>query len=362
MIIELPNTRTREISRKIDELHEERGESATGRVLTLLISTSEDELEHALEVANAASREHPCRVIAIVPQSGNTVRAKARTRGKEVTDDCVAVVATKPDPSEAAAKAALAAVDPNGGMAADLAGEVNESNLDAEVRFGADAGAGEIIVLRPRGGLVHHPDTLVIPLLVPDAPVVAWWPVEAPANPSKDLLGAMARSRITDAMRSSNPTRTIEDLRRNRSPKNIDMSWTRLTVWRAMLATMLDQPPHLPIVSAKVTGPKGFLPMDMLAAWLRLKLGVSVAIEDDPNADAVTGVYLNRADGVLSLERPSTQEAIAVISTPGQTPQSISVPARTLEECLSEELRRLDPDEVYAEVLGRGWDLIRPSK
>ena len=48
MIIEMPNTRTREISQKIDELHEERGESATGRVLTLLISTTEDELEQAV--------------------------------------------------------------------------------------------------------------------------------------------------------------------------------------------------------------------------------------------------------------------------------------------------------------------------
>ncbi|KAB7790529.1 glucose-6-phosphate dehydrogenase assembly protein OpcA [Bifidobacterium leontopitheci] len=358
MIIELPNTRTREISRKIDELHEERGESATGRVLTLLISTTEDELEHALEVANSASREHPCRVIAIVPQSGSkNAGAKAGTPAAPVESEADKAAEDK----TGLTAAQLAAVDPNGGMAADLASEPAASNLDAEVRFGADAGAGEIIVLRPHGGLVHHPDTLVIPLLVPDAPVVAWWPTEAPANPSKDLLGAMARSRITDAMRSSNPLRTIEDLRRNRSPKNIDMSWTRLTVWRAMLATMLDQPPHLPIIAAKVTGPKDFLPMDMLAAWLRLKLGVSVAIEDDPNADAVTGVYLTRADGVLSLERPSTQQAIAVISTPGQTPQSISVPARTLEECLSEELRRLDPDEVYAEVLSRGWDLIHPQ-
>ena len=61
------------------------------------------------------------------------------------------------------------------------------------MRFGSDAGAGEIIVLRPRGGLVRHADTLVIPLLVPDAPVVAWWPNEAPANLSKDLLGSMAQ-------------------------------------------------------------------------------------------------------------------------------------------------------------------------
>lgn len=145
MIIDMPNTRTREISRKIDELHEERGESATGRVLTLLISTNEDELEYSLELANAASREHPCRVIAISPSR-------------------------KP-------------VDtPEKAEPADDADDFENSNLDAQVRFGADAGAGEIIVLHPRGGLVHHPDTLVIPLLVPDAPVVAWWPTEAPAT------------------------------------------------------------------------------------------------------------------------------------------------------------------------------------
>ncbi|MBW3091872.1 glucose-6-phosphate dehydrogenase assembly protein OpcA [Bifidobacterium sp. 82T10] len=325
MIIDMPNTRTREISSKIDELHEERGESATGRVLTLLISTNEDELEHALELANAASREHPCRVIAISPKRG---AAGAQTHA---------------EPED------------------DAAADDETSNLDAQVRFGADAGAGEIIVLHPRGGLVHHQDTLVIPLLVPDAPVVAWWPTEAPSNPSKDLLGAMARSRITDAMRSSNPYRTISDLRRNWSPKNVDMSWTRLTVWRAMLATMLDQPPHLPISTVRVTGPKGFLPMDLLAAWLRLRLNVPVVIEDVPGATAVTGVYLTRADGVLSLERPDAEEGVAVISMPGQSPQTISVPARTLEECLSEELRRMYPDEIYAEVITRGWDLIHPN-
>lgn len=348
MIITMKNTETREISAKIDELHEERGEAAQGRVLTLLISTDEKELEHALSLANAASREHPCRVIAIVPQSGKAAR-KAEEEEVEAAQE------------EKSAEAKAAAVDPTGGMAADVAAEYSHSNLDAEVRFGADAGAGEVIVLRPRGGLVHHPDTLVIPLLVPDAPVVAWWPTEAPANPKTDLLGAMARRRITDAKRSSNPWRTFNDLRRNWSSHNIDMAWTRLTVWRAMVATMLDQPPHLPIIAVRVTGPKDFISLSMLAAWLRLKLGVSVTIEDDPGADAVTGVYLTRADGVLSLERPSVEEGIATVSMPGQAPQTISVPARTLEECLSEELRRLDPDEVYAEVITKGWSLIHPA-
>lgn len=323
MIIDLPNTRTREISAKIDELHEERGESATGRVLTLLIRTDDAELENSLEVANAASREHPCRVIAIVPNTHVNIASGATDADGESSD-------------------------------ADAA---DESNLDAQVRFGADAGAGEVIVLRPRNGLVNHLDTLVIPLLVPDAPVVAWWPTNPPSNPSKDLLGAMASSRITDAMRSSNPEATIERLRRNWSAQDVDLSWTRLTVWRAMLASMVDQPPHIPIVRARVTAPNDFLPADLLRAWLRLKLNVPVDFDADENAEAVTGVYLTRQDGgVLSLERPHEDQSI--ISVPGQTPQPISVPVRTLEDCLTEELRRMDPDEVYADVINKGWDLI----
>ena len=284
-------------------------------MLTLLISTNEAELEHDLEVANNASREHPCRVIAVAPSS------------RKISPE-----------------------------------EEHPTFLDAEIRFGSDAGAGEIIVLRPRGGLVRHADTLVIPLLVPDAPVVAWWPNEAPANLSKDLLGSMASSGITDAMHSSNPRRTMDDLRRNRSAKDVDMSWTRLTVWRAMIASMLDQPPHLPVSNVRVTGQKDYLPLDLLAAWLRLRLNVPVMIEEDPNATAVTGVYLTRGDGVLSLERPSTDDGFAVISVPGQSPQTISVPARTLEECLSEELGRLYPDEIYSEVVSQGLDLVKPRQ
>ncbi|WP_055426813.1 glucose-6-phosphate dehydrogenase assembly protein OpcA [Bifidobacterium aesculapii] len=337
MIIDMPNTRTREIAHKIDELHEERGESATGRVLTLLIAADDADLEHALEVANAASREHPCRVIAIVPDTSRRDAGDGTDAGTDA--------------------GGVKAMEKTDNPAIDLTDGPAGSNLDAQVRFGADAGAGEIIILRPRNGLISHPDTLVIPLLVPDVPVVAWWPTTPPSNPAKDLMGAMARSRITDAMRSSNPEATIERLRRSWTPEDVDLSWTRLTVWRGLLASMLDQPPHLPITAAKVTGPREFLPMDLLCAWLRLKLGVPVDVEYVDGAEAVTGVALTRADGVVSLERPHEDQAL--ISMPGQTPQTISVPVRTIEDCLTEELRRIDPDEVYGEVINEGWDLIR---
>ena len=129
MIIDMPNTRTREIAHKIEQLHEERGESATGRVLTLLIATEDADLEHALEIANSASREHPCRVIAVVP---DTNPADQSGEGE-------------PNAAEVAAEVSASRDNP----AVDLTdgpNDPNDSNLNAQVRFGADAGAGEIII------------------------------------------------------------------------------------------------------------------------------------------------------------------------------------------------------------------------
>ncbi|MDF7664482.1 glucose-6-phosphate dehydrogenase assembly protein OpcA [Bifidobacterium sp. ESL0763] len=328
MIIKMPDTQTSAIARKIEELHQKRGEAGNDRVLTLIISTDEKELENALKIANFAGREHPCRVIAIVPETRETT--------------CPA-----PQPGDATAQPeACIDVDPG----------TDETDLDAQVRFGADAGAGEVIILRPRHGLCQHTDTLVMPLLVPDAPVVTWWPTNPPANPSKDPLGAMAGSRITDALRADDPKGTFAKLRSNWSPKDVDFSWTRVTTWRAMLATTVDQPPHLPIESVKVTGQPNYLPMKLLAAWLALKLNVPVELGYVTGAEAITGVYLKRSDGTIAMERPDSREA--VISQPGQAPQRVAMPLRSLEDCLSEELRRIDPDEVYADVITRGWDLL----
>ncbi len=312
MIVEMPDSTTSEISRKIDQLHEERGESAQSRVLTLIISTTDAELENALETANAASREHPCRIIAVVPSSSRT----------PIVDD-----------------------------------DGTCHPLDAQVRFGADAGAGECIVLHPHGGLNDHLDTLVMPLLVPDVPIVAWWPTNPPFNPSQDPLGRMATARVTDALRSDSPAATFAELRENRTPEDTDMSWTRLTVWRALVASLLDRPPYTPVLKATVRSGPAYLPAYLLAAWLALTLKVPVTLETDPDGEVVTGVSLWREDGEMSLDRPHEDKCI--ISLPNQKPQTLSVPRRTLEDCLSEELRRLDPDEIYAEVVDKGWDLVR---
>ena len=68
MIVDLPGTTTNDINKKITGLTEEGGAITLSRVLTLVISLdSDDLLEESIEAANFASREHPCRVIVVVP-------------------------------------------------------------------------------------------------------------------------------------------------------------------------------------------------------------------------------------------------------------------------------------------------------
>lgn len=64
MIVDLPDTTTTAVNKKLDELREKIGAVAMGRVLTLIIAPdSEAMLEESIEAANDASHEHPSRII-----------------------------------------------------------------------------------------------------------------------------------------------------------------------------------------------------------------------------------------------------------------------------------------------------------
>ena len=298
MIITLPDTTTSKVTKTLVRIREEAGAVALGRVLTLIIATTIGDEEDVISAANDASREHPMRIIVIS------------------TD----------------------------GAAAD-------ARLDAEIRVGGDAGASEVIVLRAYGDAAREQRGLVTGLLLPDAPVVTWWPGECPSRPGETPLGDLAQRRITDAAAAADPLARLERLAREYQPGDTDFAWTRLTLWRAQLAAALDQPPYEPIERVEVDGAPHSPSTVLLAAWLRRQLEVSVDVHVIGN-DATAGlarVVLHRASGPLTLER--TEPAIVRLTQPGQPTHELSLPRRTLRECLAEELRRLDPDDVFGEVL-----------
>lgn len=205
MIVDLPDTDTGTINKKIVALREEGGAITLGRVLTLVIAPdTEALLEDSIEAANAASREHPCRVIVVIP--GDRLASEAR--------------------------------------------------LDAQLRVGRDAGSNEVVVLRLSGPLAGHASSVVMPFLLPDTPVVTWWPDIAPAVPAQDPLGQLAVRRITDATNVEDPLATIKSRLQGYTPGDTDLAWSRVTYWRALLTAAVDQAPYEPITSALVSGLK----------------------------------------------------------------------------------------------------------
>ncbi|MGG5172597.1 glucose-6-phosphate dehydrogenase assembly protein OpcA [Pseudarthrobacter sp. J1738] len=299
MIVDLPNTTTSKISKKIMSLREQGGVIALGRVMTLVVITKSGLEEEAIEAANDASREHPCRIIVMAD-----------------------------------------------------AGAEAEDRLDAQIRVGGDAGASEVIVLRGYGRLSRESESLVAALLLPDAPIVAWWPHGAPKNAGATSIGRIAHRRITDSANEPEPLAALSNISETYRAGDTDLAWTRLTNWRIQLAAVLDQVEESPITAITVEGASDSPSTLLLAAWLTLALNAPVTIVADPAGTGIRRVRLSRPAGDVQLFRPGLN--VAELSQPGQAVQRISLPRRSLRDCLAEELRRLDPDEVFGEVITLG--------
>ena len=148
------------------------------------------------------------------------------------------------------------------------------------------------------------------------------------------------------------PSRALRNLARVYTEGDTDLAWTRATLWRGLIAATLDQPPYEPVRRAVVTGESTHPSVDLMAAWLAHALRCPVEIERVPGAPAITQVRLERASGDIVLDRPDGKTA--ALRQPDQPEHRIALPIRQLRECLVEELRRLDADEVYGEVLQKG--------
>ncbi|HSK26966.1 MAG TPA: OpcA/G6PD domain-containing protein, partial [Jiangellales bacterium] len=96
---------------------------------------------------------------------------------------------------------------------------------------------------------------------------------------------------------------------------------------------------------------------DLLAAWLMRSLRCETTRVRNSGVDGLVSVRLDRASGPLEIDRPDDENA--VLRLPGGPERTIALPKRRDRDCLAEELRRLDPDEVYGEVLTKGLALLR---
>jgi glucose-6-phosphate dehydrogenase assembly protein OpcA len=295
-MIELIDTTSSAIAAEFVRARTRAGSPAMGMVMTLVIVVAEEDAEAAMETAQQASHEHPARVLGVI-----------------------------------------------------LGDARGAPQVNAQVGTGA-GWSGETALIRLRGEVVKHADSVVLPLLLPDSPVVVWWPAKAPADPASDPLGQLARRRITDA--AAVPTGKAKAMMRQchaYSPGNTDLAWTRITSWRALLAAALDQT-RAKVTSAEVSAERISPSADLLSAWLadRLKVPVERGSSDGPG---ITRVALSTRQGDITIVRADGK--LATLSSPGEPDRPVALKRRDLDELLSEELRRLDPDDVYARTVKR---------
>jgi glucose-6-phosphate dehydrogenase assembly protein OpcA len=309
MKTDLTDTTASKINKALVKARRAIGTPAVGMVLTLVIVTDEENAYDALKAANDASREHPSRTLVVIKRVSRGPRDRTKSR------------------------------------------------LDAEVRVGADAGAGETVVLRLYGEVADHAQSVVLPLLLPDAPVVVWWPVTAPLDPARDPLGALAQRRVTDSYSAEKPIDELRARADNYEPGDTDLAWTRITPWRSMLAAALDQV-DCEVISAEVHGEQYNPSVELLAMWLadRLHVHVRRGVSAGPGLNEVR---MLTSTGPIRLYRPSG--GLALLTLEDQPDRAVALKRRETSELLAEELRRLDPDDTYASALRFGVDRLGGS-
>ena len=219
--------------------------------------------------------------------------------------------------------------------------------LDAEVTIGGRLGPGESVVLRMYGRLGLHAESVTLPLLAPDAPVVTWWHGQPPEKIAYDPLGVFAERRITDVVRAADQNQALHQRADDFAPGDTDLAWTRLTPWRVALASAFDGGRHS-ATGATVRGGCNEPSARLLAGWLTARLGFGVGVDGD-DAEPISGVEVDFDDGKTT--RATIEGSSLVLRREGQQDSYMPFGERPLGELLAEELRRLDHDQVYAEAL-----------
>ena len=272
------------------------GGVASGLALSLIAVVEERKVREAEAAATIAAAAHPCRVLIVVRS--------------------------------------------------DLEGR---SRLDAEIVVGGRLGPAEAVVLRMYGRLALHAESVVMPLLAPDVPVVTWWHSEPPQTIANDFLGVVADRRITDSAQAKDPVAALRLRAEDYAPGDTDLTWTRITLWRTLVAGAFDTTDET-VVGATIVAPPTDPTAALMAGWLGARLGIVPTLEPTDQWPRMRSVQLQCANGdCVTVTR---EEGTALFSRTGQEDRYMPLPRRPVGDELAEELRRLDPDQIYSEALG----------
>jgi len=295
------------------------GAVASGLALTVVVVVDESGVGAAEAAATTAASQHPCRLLIVVRRQPES-----------------------PTP-----------------------------RLDAEVVIGGRLGPTEAVVMRMYGRLALHAESVALPLLAPDTPVLTWWYGEPPHLIANDPLGVFADRRVTDVTMAADPLAALAQRAEDYVSGDTDLSWTRTTPWRGLLASAFDGATGRAL-TGWVAAERGNPSARLLAGWLQIRLGVDIEVRDS-RGPGITEVHVDLEGGDYSpvnsngdgsgqeaADGPSrgelhvtrTDARTAVLRRSGEPERAVPLFRRDVGELLAEELRRLDADQPYADALG----------
>jgi glucose-6-phosphate dehydrogenase assembly protein OpcA len=250
----------------------DRGVRLRTNVMTHIAWVPEEWVEAAEDVLAGLAERHPSRTIVLVPQAG---------------------------------------------------GEGLEGTVDSD-SFPMNEGltvCTDTIRIRLCGTSAEHPATVVEPLLIADLPVFLRWRGVPPFDDSAfEELTNVADRLIVDSTEWPGLPKPYARMAEVFDRVTVsDIAWARTSRWRPMLASLW--PAIAGVERIKVTGTEA--QAQLLAGWLRSRLGRPIALEHEPS-NKLVGVELDGKPAAFP---------------PGDPP----LPA----DLLSDELDKLSRDPVY---------------
>ncbi len=163
----------------------------------------------------------------------------------------------------------------------------------------------ERVILHAHGEPARHLASLAAPLLIPDLPVILWWPGRPQFDsPLFNDLCELADRLVVDTdegFDDGDLKRLLEVARREKARASIgDLNWARLMAWRHVAAQFFDMPNMLARL-AHIRGVSIFHGSDgstaqarLLGGWIRSRMatvGLEVPLEFRPDESLEHGVH-----------------------------------------------------------------------
>lgn len=254
-----------------------------------------------------------------------------------------------------------------------------EATITARMSLlGASRVTTEQVQLHAHGTTAAHLASIVGPLLIPDLPVVLWWPgrPEFGTRLLDELADLCDRMIVdTEELDPRRDFRMLLDIARRDSCRCAigDFSWARILPWRDLIAQLFDPPALRPAlrsvkgITARFGAAGSDVQARLLAGWVRSRLatlGVSAVVDrrsdaaEPPGLSQLTLSVEGNRTGQFRIQRAAGGHLVTTIRLgdqdyPGHTVGTLS---REAADLLGQQLTVTGQDPIYEEALAAAGD------